>query len=84
MKREAGTREEGRGKREEGRGKRKREEGSWKRSVAMVAGQDAEICDVCGSSNIVAFKCKLICQNCGTILKTCSDLSEFTPRSEIP
>ena len=50
----------------------------------MLADKDAEICDVCGSSNIVAFKCKLICQNCGTILRTCSDLSEFIPALRIP
>jgi uncharacterized Zn finger protein (UPF0148 family) len=33
-----------------------------------------EICDVCGSPNVKEIKCKLICQNCGTILKSCSDL----------
>ena len=35
---------------------------------------EIEVCDVCGSSDIRQFKCKWICQNCGTILKTCSDL----------
>ena len=34
-----------------------------------------EACEVCGSTDIRQFKCKVICQNCGTILKTCSDLS---------
>lgn len=33
-----------------------------------------EVCDVCGSTNIKEIKCKVVCQNCGTILKTCSDL----------
>jgi hypothetical protein len=33
-----------------------------------------EVCDVCGSSNIKEIKCKVICQNCGTILKSCADL----------
>jgi hypothetical protein len=33
-----------------------------------------DACDVCGSTEIRAFKCKLVCQNCGTILRTCSDL----------
>jgi hypothetical protein len=37
-------------------------------------GIEAEVCDVCGSSNVKEIKCKLICQNCGTILKSCSDL----------
>ena len=34
-----------------------------------------EVCDVCGSNNVKEVKCKLICQNCGTILRTCGDLS---------
>jgi hypothetical protein len=33
-----------------------------------------EVCDVCGSSDIKEIKCKVICQNCGTILKSCADL----------
>jgi hypothetical protein len=36
------------------------------------------VCDVCGSTEIMAFKCKLMCQNCGTILRTCSDLAAAT------
>ena len=35
---------------------------------------EIEVCEVCGSTDIRQFKCKWICQNCGTILKTCSDL----------
>jgi hypothetical protein len=38
-----------------------------------------EVCDVCGSSDIKEVKCKVICQNCGTILKTCADLTAVTP-----
>jgi hypothetical protein len=34
----------------------------------------AEVCDVCGSSDIKEIKCKVVCQNCGTILKSCADL----------
>ncbi len=33
-----------------------------------------EVCDVCGSANIVEIKCKVMCRNCGTILRSCSDL----------
>lgn len=33
-----------------------------------------DVCDVCGSSDIRQVKCKVICQNCGTILKSCADL----------
>lgn len=32
------------------------------------------ICDVCGSSRVIEIKCKVVCANCGTVLKTCSDL----------
>lgn len=31
-------------------------------------------CDVCGSTEIIEIKCKVICRNCGTVLQTCSDL----------
>jgi len=37
---------------------------------------DIEVCEVCGSTDIRQFKCKVICQNCGAILRTCSDLVE--------
>jgi hypothetical protein len=33
-----------------------------------------EVCDICGSSAVVEIKCKVVCQNCGTILKSCADL----------
>jgi len=33
-----------------------------------------ETCDVCGSTNIKEIKCKLVCLNCGTILRSCADL----------
>jgi hypothetical protein len=35
---------------------------------------DTEVCDVCGSTDIVEIKCKVVCQNCGTILRSCADL----------
>ncbi len=34
-----------------------------------------ETCEVCGSTNIKEIKCKLVCLNCGTILRSCADLS---------
>ena len=43
---------------------------------------NVEVCDVCGSTNIKEIKCKLICQNCGTILKSRADLEAFEPSSE--
>jgi hypothetical protein len=33
-----------------------------------------DACDVCGSTDIVEIKCKVMCRNCGTILRSCSDL----------
>jgi hypothetical protein len=43
----------------------------------------AEVCDVCGSSDIKEIKCKVICQNCGTILESCADLGATTPSTEV-
>lgn len=33
-----------------------------------------EVCDICGSTEVQTIKCKVICRNCGTILKSCADL----------
>lgn len=35
---------------------------------------EREACEVCGSTDIVEIKCKVMCRNCGTILRSCSDL----------
>jgi hypothetical protein len=35
-----------------------------------------DVCDICGSAEVKMIKCKLICQNCGTILKSCADLGQ--------
>jgi len=32
------------------------------------------VCDICGSTDLREIKCKIVCGNCGTILKTCADL----------
>ena len=42
-----------------------------------------ETCDVCGSTDIKEIKCKLVCQNCGTILRSCADLGAITPSNEV-
>jgi len=42
-----------------------------------------EVCDICGSTDIKEIKCKVICQNCGTILKSCADLKAVTPSFEV-
>ncbi|MFL5578333.1 MAG: hypothetical protein ACJ79S_20455 [Gemmatimonadaceae bacterium] len=33
------------------------------------------ICDVCGSTDVREIRCKVICGNCGTILRSCADLA---------
>jgi hypothetical protein len=35
---------------------------------------EPQLCDVCGSTDVVAIKCKVVCRNCGTILRSCADL----------
>ena len=57
----------------------KRAAGSGTREAEAVENPAIEACDVCGSSDIQAFKCKLICRNCGAILRTCSDLMADIP-----
>jgi hypothetical protein len=42
-----------------------------------------EVCEVCGSTNIKEIKCKLVCLNCGTILRSCADLGAITPSIEV-
>ena len=42
-----------------------------------------EVCDVCGSTNLKEIKCKLVCQNCETILRTCADLAVVTLSIEV-
>jgi hypothetical protein len=39
-----------------------------------AGGSESDSCDVCGSTEIVEIKCKIMCRNCGTILRSCSDL----------
>jgi hypothetical protein len=34
----------------------------------------AESCEICGSTRLEWLRCKLICANCRTILKSCADL----------
>ena len=44
-------------------------------SSARGQNSPPEVCDVCGSTDIVEIRCKVICRNCGTILKSCADLA---------
>ncbi len=38
------------------------------------AERDPAACDLCGVPALVWRKCKLVCENCGAINKTCADL----------
>ena len=38
------------------------------------AAPPSEICDVCGSADLREIRCKVICGNCRTILRSCADL----------
>jgi len=38
------------------------------------AGSSAEQCDHCGSLELVWRKCKLVCNSCRQIVKSCADL----------
>jgi hypothetical protein len=33
-----------------------------------------ELCDYCGAESLRWRKCKLICESCGNIVKSCADL----------
>jgi hypothetical protein len=33
-----------------------------------------ELCDYCGAESLTWRKCKLICESCGNIVKSCADL----------
>ena len=35
---------------------------------------DPACCDVCGVPALVWRKCKLVCENCGSVNKSCADL----------
>lgn len=41
----------------------------------------AMTCDICGSSDILEIKCKIVCRNCGTILQSCADLADEPQRA---
>ena len=36
--------------------------------------RDPASCDVCGVAALIWRKCKLVCENCGAVNKTCADL----------
>jgi hypothetical protein len=41
---------------------------------APAAPPTVVLCDVCGSPRLQEIRCKIVCRNCGTILRSCSDL----------
>jgi hypothetical protein len=42
----------------------------------MTTTSEPDVCDVCGAAALVHLKCKVICRNCGTIIKSCADLAD--------
>jgi hypothetical protein len=70
------TNEHGRSKIEDGRlrpeaGSKRPEAGSPKPEDSKAP---SETCDYCGAEALTWRKCKLICGNCGNIVKSCADL----------
>ena len=47
---------------------------SERRAAPPDSERDPAPCDVCGLPALVWRKCKLVCDNCGAINKTCADL----------
>ena len=44
--------------------------------VREMTSETIDVCEVCGSTNLQQIKCKVVCRNCGTILRSCSDLAQ--------
>lgn len=58
----------------EGREKKAGDMRSEQRAAPRDSERDPGICDICGVPALVWRKCKLVCENCGAINKTCADL----------
>lgn len=43
-------------------------------AAAPRATPAVETCPICGSAQLLALRCKVICQGCRTILQSCADL----------
>jgi hypothetical protein len=44
------------------------------RAVGAVRHTFTDACEICGSAQLHEVRCKVICGNCRTILKSCADL----------
>jgi hypothetical protein len=42
--------------------------------MTTTDGAEAEVCDVCGSTDLWWRNCKLLCRRCQSIVKSCADL----------
>jgi len=71
--REAGE-SEVRGEKADGRKQKAGAASSERRAAPSDSERDPAPCDVCGLPALVWRKCKLVCDNCGAINKTCADL----------
>jgi hypothetical protein len=75
---EPGERDEKRDETAEGRkqeaGGRPRDHRGGSPSRERDGDRDPACCDVCGVAALIWRKCKLVCENCGAVNKTCADL----------
>jgi hypothetical protein len=55
-------------------GARPREQHGGSPDPEQGADRDPAPCDVCGVAALIWRKCKLVCENCGAVNKTCADL----------
>jgi hypothetical protein len=58
----------------EGRKQRAGHARSEQRAAPHDSDRETVPCDICGVPALVWRKCKLVCENCGAINKTCADL----------
>ena len=49
-------------------------EARGRRAATRDSERESAPCDLCGVPALVWRKCKLVCENCGAINKTCADL----------
>lgn len=41
---------------------------------SSAGGPAPEECPICGSASLIEVRCKVVCGNCRTIVKSCADL----------
>lgn len=49
-------------------------DGGQQDSRPREGSETGELCDYCGAAALAWRKCKLVCERCGNIVKSCADL----------